>query len=56
MTDRIIAVVAMLGFIGFMAVLLSFVTEANLIIIVTIGILFALYDFWRELFGRGKGR
>lgn len=49
-TERIIAVVALLGLISFMLVLLIFVGEVNLTVIVTIGLLFAAYDFWRELF------
>ncbi len=57
-TERLIALVALLGLIAFMSVLLIFVGETNLTVIVTIGLLFAAYDFWRELFatkGNEKG-
>lgn len=50
-TERLIALVALIGLISFMLVLLIFVGEMNLTIIVTIGLLFAAYDFWRELSG-----
>ncbi len=49
--ERLIALVALLGLIAFMSVLLIYVAETNLIVIATIGMLFAAYDFWRELFG-----
>lgn len=54
-TERIIALIALLGLIGFVMVILVFVGELNLIVITTIGMLFAAYDFWRELFTR-RGR
>ena len=49
-TETVIALVALLGLIAFMLVLLIYVAEPNLIVIATIGLLFAAYDFWRELF------
>ena len=51
-TETIIAIIALLGLIVFMSVLVIYVAEVNLIVIVTIGLLFAAYDFWRDLFGR----
>ena len=54
-TERIIAILALLGLITFMMVVIIYVAEANLIVIATIGLLFAAYDFWRELF-TNKGR
>ncbi len=54
-TEKIIALVALLGLIGFVMVILIFVGELNLIVVTTVGMLFAVYDFWRELFTR-RGR
>ncbi len=54
-TERIIAILALLGLITFMLVVIIYVAELNLIVIATIGLLFAAYDFWRELF-TNKGR
>lgn len=53
--EKIIAVVALLGLIAFMSVLVVYIAEPDLTIIVAIGLLFAAYDFWRELF-TNKGR
>ena len=54
-TEKIIAILALLALITFMLVVIIYVAELNLIVIATIGLLFAAYDFWRELFSpRGK--
>ena len=49
-TEKVIALLALLGLIAFMLVVIIYVAELNLIVISTIGLLFAAYDFWRELF------
>ena len=54
-TEKVIALLALLGLITFMLVVIVYVAELNLIVIATIGLLFAAYDFWRELF-TNKGR
>lgn len=49
MIDRILAVVSLLSFIFFLAILVDYVREPDLTIVVVIGIVMAAYDFWREL-------
>ncbi len=51
-TERIIALIALFGLVAFIGVVIIYVAELNLIVIATIGLLFAAYDFWRELFTR----
>ena len=55
-TETIIAIIALLGLVTFMSVLVVYVAEPDLIVIVVIGLLFAAYDFWRELFRGGNGK
>ena len=55
MIDRLVAVVALLSFTGFLVVLLWFVREPDLIVVAILGMVMAAYDFWRELRGGRNG-
>ncbi len=55
MTDKIIAALALAGFAAFIAVLVIFVREIDLIIVSVIGLLLAGYDFYRDLFRSKNG-
>lgn len=52
MTDRILALVALAGFILFLGIIVSYVPHPDLVTVVIIVILMACYDFGRELFTR----
>jgi len=49
-TDKIIAFIALLGLIIFNSVILIWVAEPDLIILVSIALMLAAYDFWRSVF------
>ena len=48
--ERLIAVLALACLLGFMAIVLGFVTEPDLIVITIIVLLMAGYDFYLQLF------
>lgn len=50
MTEKILAIVALLGLIAFAMVVPIFVPEPDLVILTVGCIGLAAYDFWRELF------
>ncbi|MEX0760736.1 MAG: hypothetical protein WD100_14230 [Tistlia sp.] len=52
--DKVLALFALAGFIGFLAVLVGFVWRLDLIVVVTIGVLLAIYDFYLSLRGRHR--
>jgi len=49
-TDKIIAFIALLGLVIFNSVILIWVAEPDLIILVSIALMLAAYDFWRSVF------
>ncbi len=53
-SDKIIALFALLGVIVFNAVVLIWVAEPDLIILVSISLLLAAYDFWRSVFSKPR--
>jgi hypothetical protein len=54
LTDKILALVALLGLIIFNSVILIWVAEPDLIILVSIGLILAAYDFWRSVFRQSR--
>lgn len=50
MTEKILAIVALLGLIAFVIVVPLFVPHIDLIIFTVACVLLAAFDFWRELF------
>jgi hypothetical protein len=52
--DKILAFVALLGLIAFNAVVLIWVAEPDLIILVSVALLIAAYDFWRSVFKKSR--
>lgn len=53
MTDKILALLALLALVGFVIVVPLFVPKLDLIILAAITIALAAFDFWRELFRNG---
>lgn len=49
-TEKIVAVIALIGLFAFVGVLVWFVREIDLVIVVLIGITLASYDFFKTLF------
>ena len=49
-TERLVAIVALIGLFVFVGVLVWFVREIDLIIVVLIGLSLASYDFFKTLF------
>lgn len=49
MLDKIVAGVSILGFVAFLAVVISFVTEPDLWVVLIIVVYIAGYFIWREL-------
>lgn len=54
LSDKILALVALLGLIIFNSVILIWVAEPDLIILVSIGLALAAYDFWRSVFRKSR--
>lgn len=52
MTDKILAIVALLGLIAFLVTVPIFVPHIDLIIFTVGCVVLAGFDFWRELFRR----
>lgn len=55
MLDRVIALVALAVFIGFMLILVGFVTDVDLIVVVVVVSVMAAYDFFLTAFKRSNG-
>jgi len=51
-SDKIIAFFGLVGLIAFNAVILIWVAEPDLIILVSIGLILAAYDFWHNVFSK----
>jgi hypothetical protein len=47
MTDAILSIVALAGFVAFLFVLGWWVREPDLTVVLAIGVALAAYDFWR---------
>ena len=56
MLDKTLALVAVVVLILFVSVLVVFVKSPSLIIVVTLGVCFALYDLVSSTFGKKDGR
>lgn len=54
LTDKILAFVGLIGLIAFNSVILIWVAEPDLIILVSIALLLAAYDFWRTVFTKPR--
>ena len=54
LTDKIIALMGLLGLIIFNSVILIWVAEPDLIILVSVALSLAAYDFWREVFSKPR--
>jgi hypothetical protein len=52
--DKILALVGLAGLIVFNSVVLIWVAEPDLIIIVSLGLILAAYDFWRSVFRQSR--
>ena len=52
MTDRILALLALAGFIIFLGIIIAYVPHPDLVTVSVVVIVMACYDFWRELFNR----
>jgi hypothetical protein len=47
MTDAILSILALAGFVAFLFILGWWVRQPDLIVVLAIGVLMATYDFWR---------
>jgi hypothetical protein len=56
MSDKIMAVVALATMIAFLSVVAWFVPEIDLIIVIALVSLLAMYDFWETLHSRKANR
>lgn len=54
MTDKIMAIIALTTLIAFLAVVAWFVPDIDLIIVIGLVSLLAIYDFWRTLREKGN--
>jgi hypothetical protein len=54
LSDKFLALVALIGLIIFNSVILIWVAEPDLIILVSIGLILAAYDFWRSVFRHSR--
>lgn len=54
MTDKILAIVALLGLIAFLIVVPLFVPHIDLIMFTVACVVLGAFDFWRELFSRKR--
>lgn len=52
--DKILALLGLAAFIGFLAILIGFVPRLDLIVVTAIGVLLAIYDFYLSLRGRHR--
>jgi hypothetical protein len=54
LADKILALFGLLGLIVFNSVILIWVAEPDLIIIVSVALSLAAYDFWRSVFRKAR--
>ncbi|MFP4538270.1 MAG: hypothetical protein ACLFPA_08200 [Dichotomicrobium sp.] len=54
LTDKLIALFALLGLIAFNSVILIWVAVPDLIILVSIALFIAAYDFWDSVFSKSR--
>jgi len=55
LSDKILAFIGLLGLVVFNSVILIWVAEPDLIILVSVALLLAAYDFWRTVFSKSRG-
>lgn len=55
MTDRVLAILALIALAAFVSTVPIFVPDIDLIIFAVVCVALAAFDFWRELF-RGGGK
>lgn len=53
MTDKILAILALMALTAFVSTVPIFVPDIDLIIFAVLCVALAAFDFWRELFGGG---
>jgi hypothetical protein len=51
LADRVIAVICLAGLFAFLAVSVIYIREFDLLMVFSITLALASYDFWRQLFG-----
>ncbi|WP_157089397.1 hypothetical protein [Oceanibaculum pacificum] len=54
--DKILGLIALLFFVGFLGIIIFSVKQPALIIVAALGIAMVAYDFWLQLFKENKGR
>jgi len=52
--DKVIALLALLGLIAFNSVILIWVATPDLIILISVALFIAAYDFWDSLFSKSR--
>ena len=55
MIDKIMAILGLASLIAFLAVVAWFVPDIDLIVVIVVVSLLAIYDFWRTFHERGNG-
>ena len=45
--DKVLAIIALAALIGFLGVIMGFVPEPDLLIVFTLVVVLAIYDFWQ---------
>lgn len=55
MTDKIMAILALVTMIAFLAVVAFFVPDIDLILVIAFVSALAIYDFWQSFRKRGNG-
>ena len=53
-SDKLFAFLGFLGLVIFNAVILIWVAEPDLILLVSVGLMLAAYDFWRTVFSKSR--
>lgn len=55
MTDKLLAILALVLFFSFVTMVIVYIKEPDLIIISVLVMAFAAFDFWRQLFSSNNG-
>jgi hypothetical protein len=55
MLDRILAFLAMLLLVAFLSVVVVFVKEIDLTVVIVLGLLIGIFDFWTTLRAKNNG-
>ena len=56
MIEKALAAASLACLVGFMAIIVWFVPDVDLIVVTVAVLAMAAYDFYRETFGKGGGR